>query len=157
MVSVSPQRVSYFSNTLPYGELLALKPTWSQILALVKSAGILPSASTEPVHVWISCLWTLTRNKPSLLLFKVEKVLMLTSQGWFFFHLDWKEKCQPSHMIFITLASIFLESWYNIQSNYIIAFCILHNSLPLKLISYTHANDMIFFLQCSNSTSKKKR
>lgn len=42
MVSVPSQRVTYFSNTLLYGELLSLKPAWRQILALIKSTGILP-------------------------------------------------------------------------------------------------------------------
>jgi len=85
---------------------------------------------------------------------QAEKVFMLTRQVWFF-SLDWKGKYQPSHMILITLAPIFLKSWYNIQSNYIIAFCILHNSLPLNLIRYTHANYTIFF--CSAATTKKKK
>lgn len=87
-----------------------------------------------------------------------EEVFMLTSRGLgFFFPIDWKGKHQPFHLIFITLAPIFLKSWYNIQSNYITAFCILHNSLPLKLISYTHANDMIFFCSAATFHQKKKK
>lgn len=87
---------------------------------------------------------------------QVEKVFMLTSPG-FFFSLDWEGVCQPSHMILTTLAPMFLKSWYNIQSNYIIAFCILHNSLLLKLISYTHANDIIFFCSAATLLQKKEK
>lgn len=84
------------------------------------------------------------------------EVFMLTSKGVGCFF-PWIGKCQPSYIIFIiALGPIFLKSWYNNQSDYIIAFYILHNSLLLKLVSYTLANDMISFLQCSKSSSKKK-
>lgn len=74
----------------------------------------------------------------------VGQVYTLTSQGCFLL-LDWKGKCEPSHMILITLAPTFRKTHYNIQNNYLMPFCVLHSSLPLKLVSYIHANDMIFF------------
>ena len=84
MVSVPPQRVSYFSNTLPYGELLSLKPTWSWILALKVCWNFAISINRAS-----SCVDFVSMNPDEEQTFstsvQVEKFFMLTSRGVFFF------------------------------------------------------------------------
>lgn len=144
------QRLTYFPNTLRYGELLSLKSTQSQILVLYKLDWNF-AISTNGASSCVDFMSTNPDKENSFSTSIQVEVFMLTSKGFGCFF-PWIGKCQPFCMIFIiALAPTFLKSWYNNQSDYIMAFCILHNSLLVKLLSHTLANYMIFFF-CNAAT-----
>lgn len=126
-----------------YGELLSLKSTHSWILVLCKLYWNF-SISTNGASSCVDFMSTNPDKEKSFSTSIQAQVFMLTSKGFGCFF-PWIGKRQPSCMIvIIALAPTFLKSWYNNQSDYIIAFCILHNSSLLKRLRHTLANDIVF-------------
>lgn len=126
--------------------MVLYKAYWNSAISINRASSCVDFMSINP-----------GKEKSFSISIQVEDVFMLTSKRFGCF-LPWIGKCQPPYMILIiALAPILLQSWYNNQSDYITAFCILHNSLLLKLISYTLANDMIFFFSAMQQLCLKKK